>query len=321
MTFTGTTNAYQPFEIIFDYKLSDKVFNDNSSIEKFMIEIKSFDDSKPYGTTLSRSTYIMVDDLAFDGSFSQLPRFTAGIPDGLESWKTMDNILYPEEWVNGIGINEKFVRCVSRSAEAAEGLYSLKMSVDTVKESYTVFGQKKVVISDAKKTLSLKIKYNLDKKDTLTFYLFARGFSSLLPVFKNTDLQLGSFREEKMNLDKFKSGDTCYLIMQIKKGSPISFKTHVLIDDIKLIDGNSLGTLNDIKNISDLQVYPNPSENGVFEVNTDAGSNLKVLDMYGNTIDFSTISNNEKTTLDLGANPRGVYFLKVDNFEIKKLVY
>lgn len=55
------------------------------------------------------------------------------------------------------------------------------------------------------------------------------------------------------------------------KHSPNTFKTFVLIDDIKLVGGEVLG-VDAIDVNSGVQVYPNPSETGIFEIKPNQSS-------------------------------------------------
>ena len=83
----------RPVAAVGHYKLANSLYYDNANIEKLQIEVLSYDNSKPYGTKLSNDTYILVDDLTFEGTVNPLPRFTTGLPDGFEKWGSLNNIL------------------------------------------------------------------------------------------------------------------------------------------------------------------------------------------------------------------------------------
>ncbi|CAN0126795.1 unnamed protein product, partial [Chrysoparadoxa australica] len=66
--------------------------------------------------------------------------------------------------------------------------------------------------------------------------------------------------------------------------------------------------------LSSIQVYPNPSTNGVFYLSAEVlkGSEFKVLDAKGKVISSGTVQSNQQS-IDLSEGPNGVYFVKVLN--------
>jgi PKD repeat protein len=74
------------------------------------------------------------------------------------------------------------------------------------------------------------------------------------------------------------------------------------------------GTLEStIENISSIQIYPNPST-GNFTIS--AAANIEVYNLIGDLI----LSENNATSIDLTASPKGMYFVKLNGGRIEKLI-
>jgi PKD repeat protein len=68
-----------------------------------------------------------------------------------------------------------------------------------------------------------------------------------------------------------------------------------------------------IEKISSIQIYPNPST-GVFTIS--AAANIEVYNLIGDLI----LSENNATSIDLTASPKGMYFVKLNGGRIEKLI-
>jgi PKD repeat protein len=74
------------------------------------------------------------------------------------------------------------------------------------------------------------------------------------------------------------------------------------------------GTLEStIENISSIQIYPNPST-GNFTIS--AAANIEVYNLIGDLI----LSENNATSIDLTATPKGMYFVRLNGDKIEKLI-
>lgn len=70
-----------------------------------------------------------------------------------------------------------------------------------------------------------------------------------------------------------------------------------------------------IENVSELdgvKIYPNPSEDGKFNVEYEQANSIEVFDITGNSVYQSETENNSgKTVIDLSAFNNGMYFIRV----------
>lgn len=82
------------------------------------------------------------------------------------------------------------------------------------------------------------------------------------------------------------------------------------INEYSKYKGGTITTIEDTKISKESIVYPNPSENGIFNL-TDA-SDYEVLDLSG-----TRIKSGSGTQVDLSNEPKGMYFLKVGSNKIK----
>lgn len=318
--FTGSNTQYTPFEIDLNYQLSNWVYYNGFNIEMLEIEITSYDkiNSEIEATD---ATYIIVDNLEFVGEINTLPRFGNGLPDNLENWSQMDNKKYPIGWVDGLNLDNEFLNHVSSSTEAVEGVYSMKLSADAVNNKYTLLGAKKFVVTDPNKFLTMQIKYHLGIGDTLKCFLIGKGFDPLVLGFQSKDLKTSDFREEKISLSQFAKDSICFIAFVIEKKSSESFDTYVLIDDLQ-IKADVLGVAFQKENLNDVvHAYPNPSDNGIFHIKNNYLLPMELFDINGKNLEISSHIEFEKITIDLGHHPRGVYFLKVGDNQMQKLVY
>lgn len=70
----------------------------------------------------------------------------------------------------------------------------------------------------------------------------------------------------------------------------------------------------------EFSLFPNPST-GIVNINlTEAGSTIEVLDVLGNVVAMKKTTTAGTTQLDLSAQPNGVYFLRVNNENAKRII-
>jgi hypothetical protein len=77
-----------------------------------------------------------------------------------------------------------------------------------------------------------------------------------------------------------------------------------------MITGLNLGSLgmDDVSNTV-FDIYPNPST-GMFNVVTNGKITVQVINVQGQTVNTLQIEGN--STLDLSAQPKGIYFIRVE---------
>ena len=319
-TFVGTTSTYLPFEIVLDYRLSNSLYFDKDILTDLSIEIYAYDSKKSdISSRITDKTFLLVDDLTFEGAINSIERFATGLPDGIENWSTMDNIVYPVGWVDGFGIDSAFISEVSKSSDAIEGEYALRLTNSKTKGDVSLFANKVFINTDPSKNLQISLKYSLSKGDNLVCILVEKGFTYYETVFKYFDDSQLTYRPTSINLSKFSKDSLIYMIMALKKVAADRTPIYVLIDDMKLVN-KTLSLDNEFDNLSSFNLYPNPSTSGIFNFNTTNSEFIEIFDIHGLRLNSTSILNSEKGIVDLSQHPEGVYFLK-SGIITKKLVY
>ncbi len=81
-----------------------------------------------------------------------------------------------------------------------------------------------------------------------------------------------------------------------------------------IIYGSFVGMNETPSNLNQVTVFPNPSNNGIFNVSIDKSgiSQVKVFDLAGKEV-FNTTAENQNTKIDLSNLQNGVYFIQVVN--------
>lgn len=96
------------------------------------------------------------------------------------------------------------------------------------------------------------------------------------------------------------------------------------IDNVRFKGNATLSTGITEKTNNDLEIYPNPSNNGIFTVepsSTNIKTSVKVYNVLGNLLLKQEI--NQKEQIDLSAQPNGSYFIRIENAQgncTKKLI-
>jgi hypothetical protein len=81
------------------------------------------------------------------------------------------------------------------------------------------------------------------------------------------------------------------------------------------------GGINEMNARNSMTVYPNPSS-GIFNIETPSGSKLEIYNVMGELI-YKSITAEEKTTIDLSTQAKGMYFIKMadkNQLEINKKI-
>lgn len=84
---------------------------------------------------------------------------------------------------------------------------------------------------------------------------------------------------------------------------------------------NVLTATNDLADGALLSIYPNPT-NSILTISSEKGplSKITLLNTLGQATMSIQNTNNTSITLDVGDIPEGIYFLKVDNYSLRKVV-
>ncbi|MBC7391269.1 MAG: T9SS type A sorting domain-containing protein, partial [Opitutaceae bacterium] len=60
--------------------------------------------------------------------------------------------------------------------------------------------------------------------------------------------------------------------------------------------------------------------NGVFNINSDNVSGLKVYDVFGNQVEANLNQTSDGTIVDISSKPKGVYFINVEKNNSKTIL-
>jgi spore coat protein CotH len=84
---------------------------------------------------------------------------------------------------------------------------------------------------------------------------------------------------------------------------------------------NVLTSTHDLADGKLLSIYPNPTNGGLtIESKSTPLSNLTVFNTVGQAMKVVKGIDNQQYTLDLGGLPEGIYFLKIDNYSLRKVL-
>ncbi len=82
------------------------------------------------------------------------------------------------------------------------------------------------------------------------------------------------------------------------------------IDSLTIVFSSTLSVPNNMSSVHDVKVFPNPSSGLITVKDAPVGSTVEITDMVGKMV-YRTKINGANQTLDLSANPDGVYFYTV----------
>jgi len=111
-------------------------------------------------------------------------------------------------------------------------------------------------------------------------------------------------------------------------GGSIDTFTNVSVNQtLNVIEGSTLGLSDNNLLDTEVTVYPNPSNNGRFNLqfknlNSSSKNIINIIDVTGKKIETIKITNH-LVTIDLSAYSKGVYFLEIlknDSTIIKKVI-
>lgn len=141
-------------------------------------------------------------------------------------------------------------------------------------------------------------------------------------IFTGTQDQYKAFTL-KFN-GKVKAGDT--LALQFAAYNPIQFNNFrleaipkFLVDDISVSAFPLAISEESIEN-QILTVSPNPSANGIFNINLANESALKVYDVLGNLVEAKLSKSHEGISVDISKHPKGVYFINLEKNNTKSVL-
>lgn len=318
--FTGNSNGYVPFEITLDYKLDDVTFFEKKDFNMYDVKISGFDeraDISSSSPTITANSSILIDDLVFEGT-SALSYTDGNITESFEDWGNMDGDVYPRTWINGLNVDDEFLKHATKSSDASVGTSALRISQTVPDETFNI--SKEFVNRDPSKKLSMMLKYNLGPHDTLSAFIIQSQFAVFEQAFSIANASKTSYTEVLSNMSAFDKDSICFLFIQLKKGANSTTTPFALIDDIKMVSATGLN--DEVTLPKSLTVSPNPSTTGNFKVNNISGDKFEILDVRGQVINNVPLQMGEEDVLiNLSNYPRGIYFLKDSKGRIARLVY
>jgi hypothetical protein len=259
----------------------------------------------------------LVDDLTFEGT-SALSYTDGNITESFEDWGNMDGDVYPRTWINGLNVDNNFLKNATKSSDASDGNFALRITQTEANKTFDV--NREFVNRDPAKKLSMKLKYNLGPHDTLSALIIQSQFAAYNFGFSITNASKTSYTEMLSDMSMFEKDSICYLFIQLKKGKNSTTTPFALIDDIKMVSATGL---NDEASLSkSLTVSPNPSTTGNFTITNTSGDQFEIVNMNGQVMNYVPIQmGEEKVLVNLNSYPRGIYFLKDTKGRIARLVY
>jgi len=121
-------------------------------------------------------------------------------------------------------------------------------------------------------------------------------------------------------LQTFNAGDTILIRFRLYS-DPFAAAWGWAIDNLQIQTDNEVTSLNDAEILSDIALYPNPS-NGKYsvELNNVLKGNVKisVVDLQGKEVYQENLNNfngYQKFSVDISQLPKGIYFMKLSNGE------
>ena len=109
------------------------------------------------------------------------------------------------------------------------------------------------------------------------------------------------------------SGSNVYLAYHYtSSGTGTDESTLWKVDNILLM-GDVIANTNEIKSENNFNIYPNPSSNGIFNINSNILQEAQILifDVNGKVITSKSISNQENT-IDISNAGSGLFFIKIE---------
>ncbi len=150
--------------------------------------------------------------------------------------------------------------------------------------------------------------------------------SSNVVVFKFTNINLPTSTDSPLSSMGYLAFDVIP-IRHLYVGAEIKNYVSIYLDSTTVSTDTTLNTIGTYHPISltkinsniKIQVYPNPAHDKITVVSTDKIMNVSLLDLVGHIV-YSHSFNTMNAQVDLKQLPSGIYFIKVNDFIIEKLV-
>ena len=124
----------------------------------------------------------------------------------------------------------------------------------------------------------------------------------------------GNPTPDQVGVYEIKIATTAYASASLGIGPPLKLPVADTTEGYKLVikgDGSASIYENAIEN--SVNVYPNPSSNGVFMLKAKTPlTSIEVIDIRGKKVNFSRHDTNNTLVLDICDTPRGIYVLKIN---------
>ncbi|MBC7388438.1 MAG: hypothetical protein H7329_04445, partial [Opitutaceae bacterium] len=309
-SFTGTSATYVPFTI----KTNAQYYPFRKS-DVLTLTISSYDFWSNNASPKSAYSNLTIDSLGF-GGVSPSPVINAEplvSNGGFDKWYNVEGTKTPDNWFQANLLQFSDTNAVTQSSDSRNGAYALKLGINPAGSPAFVYTFIKPGVND--KNVIGYAKYLLGPGDTAVAYLSKyskqAGFEDNpidSVIFTGNQDQYKGF-SLKFN-GKVKLGDT--LGLQFAAYNPVQFNnfrleanSFFLVDDITL-SAFPLAIDNELDQTIKLSVSPNPSANGVFNINSDNVSGLKVYDVFGNQVEANLNQTSDGTIVDISSKPKGV---------------
>lgn len=298
-SFKGSSSSYLGFSIPLDYTLNNKFYLDKKPFNFFTIRIFSYDAMTVFANTdnVTANSYLLIDDLAFQGT--KLPtHFVSLAPQSFERWTVMDGKSYPEGWVSKGNLSfEQTAEIVSPSTDAKRGELAMKFTLKNPNTLYRL--TQRYVHKGGKDPFQISLKYKLNPLDSMGIVTFG-------PKGPKVELLIGNalqatYKDYVFDLSHLEKDVTYEMDFVLKKGSPTTQETYLLMDDIRI--GESTG-LEEEEDFLLGVMYPNPTD-GQVTVRSSGIGQLLLMDALGNRVMERRVANGE--VISLAHLAKGLY--------------
>jgi hypothetical protein len=134
----------------------------------------------------------------------------------------------------------------------------------------------------------------------------------------------GNPTPDQVGVYDIKIATTAYASASFGIGPPLKLPVADTTEGYKLvIKGNGSASIYENAIENSVNVYPNPSSNGIFMLHANTPiTSIEVFDTRARKVNFSRHHTNNTIVLNLSDTPQGIYFLKmdVDNKQVVKSI-
>jgi hypothetical protein len=102
-------------------------------------------------------------------------------------------------------------------------------------------------------------------------------------------------------------------LVNMYKSTDLTNKSNISIDSANINTTSSVPAYNQNNNV-EIHLFPNPNTGEFYIsplINEKPISSIEILNILGESVSFSKISNNELITINLEGAPKGIYFVKI----------